>query len=299
MNAPRHWPNGYYPLWHRNDSTRAVVTIAPADTVLDYFTGCPLISDVVSLEPKSGMIRLLAKPGDYTLTSTRSSGTVHAYTVTVIDPLAEIFTKSFRDGKPLWRRPGKSDQFIIGENPYRHLPITGTVLDCGAHIGTFARDALNRGATSVIAYEPDPLNVSLLRRNVEDLPVECHHAAIDAESRDAAPFYLSWTDGGLGSSGNSLYGAFATRPVVNVTVRSLQEVLDETQPNTVKLDIKYAEDRINWFIMRWPKNTEAIALEVDHRTDMNHLAAAMNSHGFNAMNTPKTVWRRPVTVWTR
>ncbi len=40
-----------------------------------------------------------------------------------------------------------------------------TVIDCGAHVGTFTRYALARGATTVVAVEPDPLNMACLREN--------------------------------------------------------------------------------------------------------------------------------------
>jgi FkbM family methyltransferase len=39
------------------------------------------------------------------------------------------------------------------------------VLDCGANIGVFTREALNAGASKVIAIEPAPENLECLRRN--------------------------------------------------------------------------------------------------------------------------------------
>ena len=39
------------------------------------------------------------------------------------------------------------------------------VLDCGAHVGIFANQALSRGAARVIAIDPDPTQVECLRRN--------------------------------------------------------------------------------------------------------------------------------------
>eukprot|EP00633_Aureoumbra_lagunensis_P005284 CAMPEP_0197317764 /NCGR_PEP_ID=MMETSP0891-20130614/48360_1 /TAXON_ID=44058 ORGANISM="Aureoumbra lagunensis, Strain CCMP1510" /NCGR_SAMPLE_ID=MMETSP0891 /ASSEMBLY_ACC=CAM_ASM_000534 /LENGTH=397 /DNA_ID=CAMNT_0042807911 /DNA_START=783 /DNA_END=1976 /DNA_ORIENTATION=- len=42
------------------------------------------------------------------------------------------------------------------------------VLDCGAHIGTFARFVLSQGAASVIAYEPDPENCKFFQANVPE-----------------------------------------------------------------------------------------------------------------------------------
>jgi FkbM family methyltransferase len=40
------------------------------------------------------------------------------------------------------------------------------VLDCGANIGVFTREALNAGASKVIAIEPAPENLECLRRNL-------------------------------------------------------------------------------------------------------------------------------------
>jgi len=42
------------------------------------------------------------------------------------------------------------------------------VLDCGANYGVFARNALNRGASLVVAIEPVPQNVACLQRTFAD-----------------------------------------------------------------------------------------------------------------------------------
>jgi FkbM family methyltransferase len=41
------------------------------------------------------------------------------------------------------------------------------VLDCGADVGTFTRSALNYGAATVVAIEPDPVKAPCLRRNFD------------------------------------------------------------------------------------------------------------------------------------
>jgi len=41
-----------------------------------------------------------------------------------------------------------------------------TVLDCGAYVGTTARQALARGARLIVAIEPTPESVECLRRNL-------------------------------------------------------------------------------------------------------------------------------------
>ena len=42
------------------------------------------------------------------------------------------------------------------------------VLDCGANIGVFVREALDAGAKTVVAIEPAPENIECLRRNFKD-----------------------------------------------------------------------------------------------------------------------------------
>ncbi|MFB3778887.1 MAG: FkbM family methyltransferase [Bryobacteraceae bacterium] len=42
------------------------------------------------------------------------------------------------------------------------------VLDCGANVGVFTREALRRGARLVVAIEPAPVNIECLRRNLAD-----------------------------------------------------------------------------------------------------------------------------------
>ena len=39
------------------------------------------------------------------------------------------------------------------------------VLDCGAHIGVYVKEALSKGAKQVVAIEPAPENIECLRRN--------------------------------------------------------------------------------------------------------------------------------------
>ena len=42
------------------------------------------------------------------------------------------------------------------------------VLDCGAHVGTFYHQALAKGASKVVAIDPDPTQVECLRRNFRE-----------------------------------------------------------------------------------------------------------------------------------
>jgi FkbM family methyltransferase len=87
-----------------------------------------------------------------------------------------------REGYELWNTP-KGDFWIPSENgekfPWllsnveRHFDRMGpcqvragdVVLDCGAHVGLFVREALSSGAKLVVAIEPVPENLECLKRN--------------------------------------------------------------------------------------------------------------------------------------
>ncbi|MGD0014847.1 MAG: FkbM family methyltransferase [Bryobacteraceae bacterium] len=85
-------------------------------------------------------------------------------------------------GYYLWDTPRgrfwmpKSDDYLLPDllaeqerGVYRHeaarVLAGDVVLDCGAHVGVFTREALSQGARLVIAIEPAPDNIECLRRN--------------------------------------------------------------------------------------------------------------------------------------
>ena len=74
-----------------------------------------------------------------------------------------------------WWVPRGSDQPVLAFLVQQKNKIYGegawgvqkgdVVLDCGANVGAYTREALNMGASLVVAIEPAPLNVECLRRN--------------------------------------------------------------------------------------------------------------------------------------
>jgi FkbM family methyltransferase len=89
-----------------------------------------------------------------------------------------------RHGRKLWRTslgelwmPGKGSRDYVLQleiesrlNVYR-FQTADTVIDCGANVGTFCRQAIRAGARRVIAFEPDCENVACLRENMADAVV--------------------------------------------------------------------------------------------------------------------------------
>ncbi len=55
--------------------------------------------------------------------------------------------------------------WMAKNNPANQVRNGDIVLDCGAHVGVFTQNALERGASRVVAIEPDPVNLECLRRN--------------------------------------------------------------------------------------------------------------------------------------
>src|SRR5579872_1340039 len=66
--------------------------------------------------------------------------------VSLADNLAEQATKVYGEGE-------------------NGVQLDDVVLDCGANVGVFTREALANGAQLVVAVEPGPENVECLRRN--------------------------------------------------------------------------------------------------------------------------------------
>lgn len=310
--VPAKWPEAYFPLWYRcvdrkaRKAGKGAVEVRcdgewELNAIKDYFTHEDFgMRAQLKIDPRDRMIRLLALPGTYSVKYHTTDGEC-VDEVTVRDPLACAVEARFRDGWPLFHRDGKYDRFIINENPYTRLPIPKgcTVLDLGAHIGTFARDAHRRGAARVVSYEPEPVNFMFLSRNTAGLPVERHEAAVSREAGTGV-LYLSWTDGGLGSGGNSLFKTQSGRPPVSVRVESVEDVMATTQPHVVKLDVKGAECELDWGSLRWPATVEAVALEADVDFMLNTVDPALKENGFHQVRfPPQNGWKRTVAIWSR
>lgn len=84
-------------------------------------------------------------------------------------------------------RPRTLDRRIVSsvllDNEYRlpsRFPPGSSVLDVGAHIGSFALSALRRGAARIDCFEPQPDNYRLLEHNMEPYAdqVRVHHRAV-------------------------------------------------------------------------------------------------------------------------
>jgi len=127
-------------------------------------------------------------------------------------------------------------------NPAEAVQQGDTVIDCGAHVGTFTADALARGARRVVAIEPDATNLECLRRNfareIAEERVVLVPKAVWSEEK-MLKFTISDANSGKGSavldSGNRQVEVPAT------TIDTLVRELGIEKVDYIKMDIEGAE----------------------------------------------------------
>jgi FkbM family methyltransferase len=116
------------------------------------------------------------------------------------------------------------------------------VLDCGAHIGAFTRNALKKGALKVIAVEPAPENVECLRRN---FAAELASGRVILYPKGVWDRQDTLTLAGSGSAQHEIgaQGDACSIKVPLVTIDALVEELGLDRLDFVKMDIEGAEER--------------------------------------------------------
>lgn len=103
---------------------------------------------------------------------------------------------------PLPLRPGTNDHVIydavVVRNEYRvpeRLAADALVIDIGVHVGCFSRLALDRGAGTVVGFEPEPSNYARARENLAPFGdrVQIHNHAVWRSDRGGQrlPFFAS------------------------------------------------------------------------------------------------------------
>lgn len=139
-------------------------------------------------------------------------------------------------------RPGTTDQTAAVEVIKQHVYDRGIVtiepddvwLDAGANIGSFSVLAASKGA-SVVAVEPHPENISMLRLNVEGKNVEVIAAAVAVVGGESSLFVCN----GERNKYRHTLTPIRRRQSIAVKVLPIQPLLDRV--NAAKLDIEGSE----------------------------------------------------------
>jgi FkbM family methyltransferase len=301
------WPEGLFPLVTRGmDGDRdwlhgAEVSITPHPAGgLRYDTRDPIPYGWWPVTRWDVLVALLVPPGAYDV-SFRVPDYATTQTHVVVDPLADLTPVEFRDGAPIWLRPGTWDEWIVDEAPYGRLPIPSgsTVLDLGAHIGTFTRDALRRGATCVVACEPEPTNFELLRRNTIDLPVISVRAAVTATP---SPTVRLWLSGDSRRNAlHSTHKATGNRVPIDVPAVHFQQIVTNTQPTVMKVDVEWCELEYDW--SQLPDSLRSLAVELESpgkEGDRIHtVVQTIESQGFEPIRSPGESGWSTLGIWAR
>ena len=298
------WPEGLYPMSVRmKDSRRRYMTSAhvsisplPPQTLV-YETRDSFPSAGVTLDKNISQLNLLIPPGTYQVTCEKADEKVTTE-VTVVDPLAAIISKPWKDGRDFYYRDQRWDRYILRENSYNRVVINENdrVLDLGAHIGIFARTALAAGAT-VACYEPEVINYKLLQMNgtlYGDKFFSVNSAVVADDSDFAlAGFASLWIDAdGDGDSGrsalHSLYRTRGARLPVNVSVVSWSQILKDFNPTILKVDVEGAELSYDWRALSECNDLRTVALEIENKQsqeDDNHrIIESLKDLGFTLIN---------------
>ncbi len=136
---------------------------------------------------------------------------------------------------------------IYGDADHGGVKAGDVVLDCGAHIGTYVKTALDAGASKIIAIEPSPEALVCLRRNFGNYEtsgklVIYPKGVWDEEKR------LVFFANGNGAAGDSFVtqGENA-KPIADIPVTTIDRIVAElrlARVDIIKADIKGAGTRM-------------------------------------------------------
>lgn len=159
-------------------------------------------------------------------------------------------------------RENTLDEYIFGEisSAYKDLEIKkgDVVLDLGANIGAFAKQAAEKDAI-VHCYEPEPSNFTLLQLNSPN--TYNHKKAVVGKQNGKIKLFIN-------SKRNK--GIHMIRPVngresIEVETVSFGDLINEIKPNKIKIDVEGAE--YDFLPYEFPSFVERLVMEIHFQYD--------------------------------
>jgi len=172
-----------------------------------------------------------------------------------------------------WLRENTLDEYIFKEvrSAYKDLEIKegDVILDLGANIGAFAKQAAEKGAT-VHCYEPEPNNFVLLKYNSPN--TNNHKKAVVGKQDGNIKLFIN-------SKRNK--GIHMTRPVngresIEVETVSFSSLVNELKPNKIKIDVEGAEYDFLPFV--FPPFVKRLVMEIHFQYDPSWRKKGKNIH---------------------
>jgi FkbM family methyltransferase len=199
--------------------------------------------------------------------------------------------------------PGKSaDKFVVDEIPgyFKCIDVKGqSVVDIGAHYGSFTVQAYKLGARTVDSYEPNPDSFKLLTKNTCKLPgVVVHQVAVVHNNRSEVCLHAHRT-----------YSAAST--IVKIPRNSprswvvpcvnFEKLLEDIRPDVLKLDCEGTEYDL-LLNCSLPKCVKQIVMEIHlgikkHRERYTQLVDVFKK--WDVVRAPKNSWNICLAAWRR
>jgi FkbM family methyltransferase len=121
------------------------------------------------------------------------------------------------------------------------------VLDGGAHVGIYVREALERGASQVIAIEPAPNNVECLRRNLKEEIAAGRVIVYPKGIWDVEAELPFWEDPDNSAADGFIHKAEDFKTIQTIPLVPIDLLIDELhldRVDVIKMDIKGAVTRV-------------------------------------------------------
>jgi FkbM family methyltransferase len=139
----------------------------------------------------------------------------------------------------------EQEHLIYGAPGDRGVHPGDVVLDCGAHVGTYTREALKTGAKLVVAIEPAPDNLLCLRRNLAKEIAEGRVIVVPKGVWDQKGQLTFHVDKANSAGDSIVFGDQPTQPGdIRIEVTTIDQIARELKLSTVnliKMDIEGSE----------------------------------------------------------
>tara|TARA_R110000824_G_C15183118_1_gene673978 strand:+ start:35 stop:709 length:675 start_codon:yes stop_codon:yes gene_type:complete len=205
-----------------------------------------------------------------------------------------------------YTRPDTLDEYVFKEikPSYNCLELGegDIVLDIGANIGAFSKYAMEKGAY-VYAYEPEPENYELLVVNTHPDSLSTRGGWI--KRMQSAVVGTDETEIELYINSKKNKGLHMTRPVrgregVTVRAENFSRIIDEIEPNKVKIDVEGGE--YGFMPIEFPDCVEKLVMELHFQYNKEWRGMAVGMHknmlgqGFSVIKEPKLTGGNWTTV---
>lgn len=160
------------------------------------------------------------------------------------------------------------------------LSDTGIVVDIGANIGSFTLFAASLGAKKVIAVEPEPHNLELLRQNIDEhkgITPDCEFI-IDSRGISDGKFTKAFIGNDHGDSRVSFTKESSVVPITLISLEQLFSIHELEYIDVLKIDVEGMEGNI---LINAPEHIlnlcRYITLEYDqHSHDLGAIVEKLN-----------------------